>query len=339
MMQKLAISKRFDMMFDLDTDPFEMNNLLGFNAMNATDATIIQAEHMRCLLLDWMTRLDGTVGYYSVPAANYGQGNGDISEIRDRQSWKAVGFWTSSSDSGVLEMGNVAWTGDAYVRHEWLYMGTRMADQSIRVSSMTVTGQHANRFTIDDKFPIDFSFKSCVPIRISFSSATTLASTPIDASLVIQWSEVDSTGAVTTSQSTETIRLTMKNYDFESQNLGYPPPPTIAPTISPAPTNVPTILPTINPTTPSSPSTTASGETTSSPSTMSGEEAESDENGTTSVPPVVSCGPDCVETNDHDNTAVPAAAGSTATAGRSLGRRRLFVAVVALVGSIALATI
>ncbi|KAG7371623.1 molybdenum cofactor biosynthesis protein C [Nitzschia inconspicua] len=99
-----AISKRFDMMLGLDTDPFEMNSILGFNAMNATDATIIQAEHMRCLLLDWMTRLDGTVVYYSDPATNYGQSNGDISKIRDRQSWKAVGVWTSSSDSGVLEL-------------------------------------------------------------------------------------------------------------------------------------------------------------------------------------------------------------------------------------------
>ena len=65
-------------MFDLDDDPYELNNLVGLNGMTAANSTIIQAEHMRCLLLDWMTRLDGSVGYCSDPAANYGQGNGDV---------------------------------------------------------------------------------------------------------------------------------------------------------------------------------------------------------------------------------------------------------------------
>ena len=133
-MQKLAASQRLDMMFDLDEDPYELNNLVGLNGMTAANSTIIQAEHMRCLLLDWMTRLDGSVGYYSDPAANYGQGKGDISEIRDRQSWTAIGFWTSASDTGVMEMGKVSWTGDAYVRHDWLYMGTRISEQTIEVS-------------------------------------------------------------------------------------------------------------------------------------------------------------------------------------------------------------
>jgi hypothetical protein len=92
MMQKLAASQQLDMMFDLDADPYELSNLVGLNGITASNSTIIQAEHMRCLLLNWMTRLDGSVGYYSDPAANYGQGNGDISEIRDRQSWNAIGF-------------------------------------------------------------------------------------------------------------------------------------------------------------------------------------------------------------------------------------------------------
>jgi hypothetical protein len=105
MIQKLAASEKLDMMFDLDKDPFEMNNLLGLNGMIAQDDTIIQAEHMRCLLLDWMTRLDGNVGYYSNPAANYNEGSGDITEIRERQSWKSIGFWTSASDTGALEFG------------------------------------------------------------------------------------------------------------------------------------------------------------------------------------------------------------------------------------------
>lgn len=101
-MQKLAASQRLDMMFDLDEDPYELNNLVGLNGMTAANSTIIQAEHMRCLLLDWMTRLDGSVGYYSDPAANYGQGKGDISEIRDRQSRTAIGLLDERLENGKV---------------------------------------------------------------------------------------------------------------------------------------------------------------------------------------------------------------------------------------------
>jgi hypothetical protein len=299
MMQKLASSQQLDMMFQLDDDPFEMSNLLGLNGMTAANSTIIQAEHMRCLLLDWMSRLDGPVGYYSDPEANYGQGNGDISEIRDRQSWTAIGFWTSAGDTGVLEMGKVSWTGEAFVRHDWLYMGTRIFEQTIEVSSMMFTGQDANLFSVDASTPLEFGHKACVPIRISFSSSTSLSSTPVDASLVIQWKELG------TSQSANvaTIQLSMADYDFEAQNLGYPPPPTIAPTISPVPTNPPTVrqttsplsnptAPVVSPTSPAaanfnpstsiadipstpttSPSPTSMSDATFAPSTIQGENA------------------------------------------------------------------
>lgn len=329
MMQKLASSLKLDMMFDLDTDQFELSNLLGKNGMTATDPTIVQAEHMRCLLLDWMTRLDGSVGYYSDPAANYGEGNGDISEIRDRQSWKAIGFWTSASDIGILEMGNVAWNGGdaAYVRHEWLYIGTRQAQQSIRVSSMAITGQHAGLFAIDTTAPIDFGNKDCVAVRITFSSSSTLASTPIDATLSIQWSEVDvTTGTAATAATTTSIQLTMKDYDFESQNLGYPPPPTIAPTISPAPTNPPTVRPTTSPPiAPSLGATTANptvGEsaTTSAPTVAIGTGAAttmapsmataptaSSDNVTYTLPPAVLVDPDA---NSNSSSAVTSIGGS-----------------------------
>ena len=246
MMQKLAVSERFDMMFDLDADPYEMNNMLGRIGMAAPENTIIQAEHMRCLLLGWMERLDGDVGYYSDPAANYGEGSGDIAEIRDRQSWRPIAFWTSASDTGILEMGNVAWNNGAFVRHEWLYMGTRQEGQRIRLSSLSITGANAGLFTVDESAPIEFVAKACVPIRVSFSSPTTLTTTPIDASIVIEWSEIDANGAAVYPLTT-TIQLTMKSYNFDSSRLGYPPPPTLGPTLSPAPTRLPTARPTMAP--------------------------------------------------------------------------------------------
>jgi hypothetical protein len=149
-------------------DLYELNILVGLYGMTAANSTIIQAEHMRCLLVDWMTRLDSSVGYYSDPAANYGQGKGDISEIRNRQSWTANDFWTSASDSGVMEMGKVAWTGDAYIRHDWLYMGARISEQTTEVSSMTFSGQDANLCSFDASTPSEFGHKACIPIRIHF---------------------------------------------------------------------------------------------------------------------------------------------------------------------------
>jgi len=296
-MQKLATSQKLDMMFDLDSDPFELNNLLGLNALTASDSTIIQAEHMRCLLLDWMTRLNGEIGYFSDPLNNYGEGSGDISEIRARQSWKTTGFWTSASDTGVLEMGKVAWTGEAFVRHEWLYIGTRL-DQTIAVQSITVSGSDASLFSIDANLPIEFGLNSCVAIRVSFSSPTSLSTTPIDALLSIEWSELGS-DASAVSRSTSSIQLTMKDYDFDSQVLGYPPPPTMSPTVSPAPTAIPVPRPTVvNDSSPvvstsltANPSSDNSSPTASSnfdqPSTD--DVAGQDEDGEP-----VQCGPDCL---------------------------------------------
>ena len=315
------------MMFDLDDDPYELNNLVGLNGMTAANSTIIQAEHMRCLLLDWMTRLDGSVGYCSDPAANYGQGNGDISEIRDRQSWTAIGFWTSASDTGVLEMGKLAWTGDAYVRHDWLDMGIRISEQYIKVSSMTLTGQDANLFSFDASTTFEFDHKACISIRVSFSSPATLSSTPVDASLVIQWSELGTGGP----DNVLTIPLTMRDYDFEAQNLGYPPPPTFAATVSPAPTYPPTSRPpssplsnpTSAPISPISPGSTQAPSTftaiditttsisptivigtTLAPSTIPGENA-----GDSTLPTAMNgcSSPDC----SNDNTTTVSAGGET----------------------------
>mmetsp|Transcript_17895 Transcript_17895/g.31335 ORF Transcript_17895/g.31335 Transcript_17895/m.31335 type:complete len:416 (+) Transcript_17895:2022-3269(+) len=239
MMQKLAESTEMDMMFDLEKDPFELNNLLGVNAMIASDATIVQAEHMRCLLLDWMTRLDGEKRYYSNPAANYGQGQGDITEIRNRQQWKSIGFWTCASDTNTLEMGRVAWTGNEFVRHEWLYLGTRL-EETIVVSSISLTGADAGLFSVNESPPIQFHQNACVKIRVSFASPLSLSTTPVDASLVLVWTAGSDAGAgAAVTPTTTTIRLTMKDYDFDAQRLGYPPPPTAAPTVSPAPTVTP----------------------------------------------------------------------------------------------------
>lgn len=165
MMQKLATSKRLDMMFDLKQDPFEISNLLGKNATTADDLVVAKAEHMRCLLLDWMTRLDGSVGYYSNPDANYGEGMGDITEIRNRQMWKTLGFWVSDT---VLTFGRLSWNGHRFVRHEYVYVGTR-TKEPVEITSISVMGADASLFRID-KTALDIAHMECHSIKITYTS-------------------------------------------------------------------------------------------------------------------------------------------------------------------------
>lgn len=187
MMQKLASTSEFDMMFHLDTDPFETQNLLGKNAMFATDTTISKAEHMRCLLLDWMNRLDGSARYYSDPAANFGEGRGDLNEIRARQSWRQLGFWVSDT---ILTFGKAGWNGQGFVRNEYLYLGTRV-DEQIEIMSITLTGADASYFSVDTA-KISIGFRECHALKITlFASTESWKEQPLDAALILTTKELE----------------------------------------------------------------------------------------------------------------------------------------------------
>jgi len=125
MIQKLASSRELDMMYNLETDPYEVHNLIGRQfGTTINNSTIAKAEHLRCLLLDWMNRHNNgnnnnnndnsnsnggaaAENYFSDPVSNFNQGSGDIDEITRRQSWKRTGFWVS--DDTRLEFGSIAW--------------------------------------------------------------------------------------------------------------------------------------------------------------------------------------------------------------------------------------
>lgn len=158
LMSKLAGSTQLDILFDLDQDPFEMNNLLSMSSSSSVSPqpeTLASAEHLRCLLLDWMTRKDqhpttGEARYYSDPSSNYNQNRGDIFEIFDRQSWPSVGFWTSHSQSRPLMFGQISKLaneqGSSWVRHEWLYVGTRF-DETVIIDRVEIIGSDSVFFT------------------------------------------------------------------------------------------------------------------------------------------------------------------------------------------------
>jgi len=53
---RMRNSKVLDMLYDLDSDPFELVNLLGHNGMRAKQDVVGKAEHLKVLLIEWMRR-------------------------------------------------------------------------------------------------------------------------------------------------------------------------------------------------------------------------------------------------------------------------------------------
>mmetsp|Transcript_9996 Transcript_9996/g.11096 ORF Transcript_9996/g.11096 Transcript_9996/m.11096 type:complete len:1027 (+) Transcript_9996:680-3760(+) len=221
MIQKLAQSTKMDMMFDVQHDRFEVNNLLGKDAMEITDHSVIaKAEHLRCLLLDWMLRLDGGGGnddtrYFSDPANNFGEGNGDINEIRQRQRWTQIGLWVSHGNSNKnindaentknndnpLEFGKVSWTTTGeFIRHEWFYLGTRF-DETFTIISLTIAGMDGDKyFSVDDTQKQELlsgkeiGMNACESLRVTFRTLAAMtediinrnSNSAFDASLVLE---------------------------------------------------------------------------------------------------------------------------------------------------------
>ncbi|KAL3911164.1 MAG: hypothetical protein SGILL_007390 [Bacillariaceae sp.] len=213
MMQKLANSNEMDMMFDLDDDPSERRNLLGNSAMTAIEAHASKAEHLRCLLLDWMERLDnganGDETYFSDPANNYNDSAGDIQEIRNRQKWKQLGLWSSAKQNDPLEFGQVAWTGTEFVRHEWFYLGTRK-EESYTITSVAFSGRDSIFFSIDDDAVAGrvFGHNMCESIRVTFRANVWAEVANVDAELTLSVRKSGEGGA-------RTIRVPLKLGDTE----------------------------------------------------------------------------------------------------------------------------
>ena len=172
MMRKKAASKRMDMMFNLREDPFEMKNLLGSNAPSASVQTKSKAEHLRCLLLDWMNRMDGGPNrYYSDPMANFGEGQGDMEEIRLRQAWPAMEFWKSDFS---IEMGHPVSNGTHYVRNEYLYVGRRTMGVGL-LRRIRIVGEDADLFQLqipghESLKLVELQEKECLRVKITFAT-------------------------------------------------------------------------------------------------------------------------------------------------------------------------
>lgn len=222
MMTKLAKASRLDMLYNLQDDPYETNNLLGNNNNNNLDATTIgKAEHLKCLLLEWMKRMDGP-GYYSGDSKwsdstrgpftdGVQAGDGDKREIRNRQRWSTTDLWVS--DSGPdhpLEFGSMVWTGDAFRRNEYYYFG-RTSRGTLRVDGVVIRGADASHFRIEPA-PSSVDQGDYVRLKVSYDSAVRLDPDQVDAYIQLVHSNrrgVVKTKIVLSSNRTSTFAPTM----------------------------------------------------------------------------------------------------------------------------------
>ena len=143
---KKASSTRLDMMYNLETDPYEVNNYVGNNGMAASDDVIGKAEHLKVLLIEWMRRMDGPNHLYSDPVYNAGEGMGDIAETTSRRKWKTQNIWVSDT---AVKMGWPVNVSGQLTRNEYIYLGRTTAG-TLNVSNITVQGADAGRFQLSE---------------------------------------------------------------------------------------------------------------------------------------------------------------------------------------------
>ncbi|MBM4153072.1 MAG: DUF229 domain-containing protein, partial [Kiritimatiellaceae bacterium] len=147
MMTKKATSSKKDMLYNINLDPYEMSNYVGTNGMKAADAVVGKAEHLKCLLMEWMQRMDGgTNKYFSDKKWNAGEGLGDIAEIKARQTWKRLNIWVSDTD---VKFGAPVSVSGQLTRNEYIYLG-RTTTGTLTVSNISVQGANASLFQLSE---------------------------------------------------------------------------------------------------------------------------------------------------------------------------------------------
>lgn len=181
MMTKKESSPLHDMLYNLENDPYETDNLIyaGDKAKWLTEAEIVgKAEHLKALLIDWMIRMDGNEKYYSDPKWNAGEGRGDIEEIRLRRKWKSVDFWVSDRNVSV---GPLVRENGRYRKNLWIYFGSTTPG-NLTIESITIQG--GNGLSLEGFTKGELESGNYAKCALSVNSKEDL---PVSASIVIAY--------------------------------------------------------------------------------------------------------------------------------------------------------
>ncbi|GKY99189.1 hypothetical protein MPSEU_000874300 [Mayamaea pseudoterrestris] len=180
MIAKFVESKSEDLLFNVAEDPFEMNNLL---SKRKSDMEVIgKAEHLKCLLREWMARNDGgNMGYYSRPKYNGNEGQGDMAEIRRRRSWDAVDQWISDTK---LFFNQPVFSDNKWRSNAWLYIG-RTTPGALTIFGVNVVGTGSQFFEVSQTSG-RIRRNGYMRIKISFVADDPVNSDMIGASIVVE---------------------------------------------------------------------------------------------------------------------------------------------------------
>lgn len=182
---KFWTSKQFDSvvpdaLYNLESDPHETTNLL--EGETAKQADIIgKAEHLRCLLLEWLIRKDGGEKYFSDPKWNGNSGIGSISGVRRRRTWKALEQWQSDQ---VIELQAPVFVEGKWRSNAYFYMG-RAAPGTLIVDDISLEGKGAEYFSLKER-EARLDENKYLSVRIAFKSDEPVDMNAIDVQLVIQ---------------------------------------------------------------------------------------------------------------------------------------------------------
>ena len=180
MIVKLARSRTPDALYNLETDPFEQTNLLSPHLQETMTLTDVgKAEHLKCLLLEWLYRRDGSVGWFSDPTHN-SLGRGDILEIMDRRSWPTVDQWFSDS---TLTLPPPVFVQGKWRSNVYLYTGRTTAG-ALRIHDVQVTGNGSEYATVSDQQAILWR-NEYGSIRIAFASSTAMDMRDLDLQVTV----------------------------------------------------------------------------------------------------------------------------------------------------------
>jgi Sulfatase len=182
---KLLITRKatgpaVDALWNLASDPYEMNNLL--RTAPTSPVVIGKAEHLKILLVEWLRRHDTDLHVYTSNYYHGGEGRGDVAEVSDRRTWTRLSYWQSDARLGFGTPAKVSET--EYRRNEYLYVG---GNQAI-VSNVTVEGPNATYFSA---FAQAYRIGSTTPtsyfrIQIRFAAAAQVNMSSLLAYVVVR---------------------------------------------------------------------------------------------------------------------------------------------------------
>jgi len=213
MIPKIADADMLDMLFDLNSDPYETRNLLA-DGMGASDRAIGKAEHLRQLILEHMLRNNGKQKFYSDPKYDPTTSRGLVWEVSNRKTWKKMDFWISDqklffgqvavNKKAVVEVENGGTTrtiqDNGVTRVEYLYMG-RTTPGSVDVESISVQGSDRNNFFVRPSGPVTIEQDGHLRVKVTYlSTASSNMPNKIDASVVVVYKNNGQ-------QRTETIKI------------------------------------------------------------------------------------------------------------------------------------